>query len=188
MSDISAQVARDLAKELVLAEEQIATLQSDLAAARAERSAAYNEAHSLAVVMHRRYFYHNLRWEPLDTTAGIISQIDNMFAGLGADHDRTLTDLAAAREELARAREALIAAWKTLEYTDMAVGGELPIAENLRKKVRDRLTVEAESRYAREIAKVCTYPDCSCCYDMGVDNKCWQGYAMPVIAHNGEEG
>jgi hypothetical protein len=82
------------------------------------------------------------------------------------------SDLAAAREELARAREALIHQWCDI--------GTLWITPRRR--------VEAEARYAREIAKVCTYPKCNCMFDMGVDNKCWQGHAMPTIAHKGEEG
>jgi len=62
------------------------------------------------------------------------------------------SELAAARAELDRAREALIAAWKTIEYTDMAAGGVLPATQESRKKVRIELAMEAEARYAREIA------------------------------------
>lgn len=75
----------------------ISTLQSDLAAVKAEQDAVFKEAHFLATAIHRKHYHEVTQWKPLDYTAGLISQIDNMAAGLSLD-------LAAAREELARAR------------------------------------------------------------------------------------
>ena len=48
-----------------------------------EAPLAYREALRLAQVMHRRSYLKSApEWQPLDTTAGIISQIDNMHAGV----------------------------------------------------------------------------------------------------------
>jgi hypothetical protein len=45
-------------------------------------SAEYREAVRLAKIMHRRnYAKVAPKWEPLDTTLGVISQLDNMHAG-----------------------------------------------------------------------------------------------------------
>ncbi len=107
----------------------ISTLQSDLAAVKAEQDAVFKEAHFLATAIHRKHYHEVTQWKPLDYTAGLISQIDNMAAGLSLD-------LAAAREELARAREALIKQWElvfTRSYSQNPIG-------------------RAEDRYAREIA------------------------------------
>jgi hypothetical protein len=121
-------------------------------------------------------------------TAGAFTTLQSDLAALKESRDREAVaydklneafldlnlDLAAAREEIARARAELISMWAY--YSPHLYCSD------------EERTLKADARYAREIAKVCTYPDCSCCYDMGVDNKCWQGYAMPVIAHKGEEG
>ena len=106
---------------------EIAALQSDLAAVKAEQDAVFKEAHFLATAIHRKHYHEVTQWKPLDYTAGLISQIDNMAAGLSLD-------LAAAREEIARARAKLIREW-----TGMGWDKEVAIAN-------------ATERYAREIA------------------------------------
>ena len=118
-----------LGKDLRIAamQEEIAILQSDLAAVKAEQDAVFKEAHFLATAIHRKHYHEVTQWKPLDYTAGLISQIDNMAAGLSLD-------LAAAREEIARARAKLIREW-----TGMGWDKEVAIAN-------------ATERYAREIA------------------------------------
>ena len=108
----------------------IATLQSDLAAVKAEQDAVFKEAPFLATAIHRKHYHEVTQWKPLDYTAGLISQIDNMAAGLSLD-------LAAARAELERAREALIDIWA--RHPNFPLNGKTP-------------REQAEAHYAREVA------------------------------------
>jgi hypothetical protein len=41
-----------------------------------------SELKSLSEVIHRRYYSHVSHWRPLDDPRGVLSQIDNMTAGL----------------------------------------------------------------------------------------------------------
>lgn len=70
----------------------------------AERDAAMREALFLATTLHSRHYSEVTQWEPLDYPAGVISQIDNMVAGI-----------------VARAEAALPAAYR-LGYTDAKKG------------------------------------------------------------------
>jgi hypothetical protein len=59
-----------------------------------ENASAHREALQLAKALHRRRYRHVLQWEPTDTAAGIVSQIDNMTAGLGERLDAAESRLA----------------------------------------------------------------------------------------------
>ena len=50
----------------------------------AERDETMREALSLARSLHKTHYSDVTQWEPLDYPAGIISQIDNMVAGIVA--------------------------------------------------------------------------------------------------------
>jgi hypothetical protein len=84
-------VALNAANNLRQAIEQAERQQDDL---------AYREAVSLAKAIFKKHFAHEehyasgrIVWEPLDTTAGVISQIDNMTCQLVAPPQRQpLTD------------------------------------------------------------------------------------------------
>jgi hypothetical protein len=69
-----------------------------------EAGAAMREALNLARALHRRWYSHVPQWEPLDTVAGIISQIDNMTAGLGERLDAAEVELAAMRSAALRGK------------------------------------------------------------------------------------
>jgi len=43
---------------------------------------AYREARQLAEFLHAKHYAHVKQWKPLEDTRGVISQIDNMIAGL----------------------------------------------------------------------------------------------------------
>lgn len=63
------------------------------------------EARSVAVaIWRRRYSKEAPNWTPLDTTAGVVSQIDNMAAGLMNDLSRVEAENAALRQEIAALR------------------------------------------------------------------------------------
>ena len=49
---------------------------------------ALNYARSLAVALHRKHFSHVENWKPLDDVVGLLTQIDNMTAGLSAVSER----------------------------------------------------------------------------------------------------
>ena len=65
----------------------IGALYKDIATIKAENAAAMNEASTLALAIHRRYYLkESPNFELCDSVAGIISQIDNMAAGLLNDN------------------------------------------------------------------------------------------------------
>ena len=48
-----------------------------------EKQLEFNEVKRIAIYLWEKYYKDTaLNWEPLDTTLGILSQIDNMIAGL----------------------------------------------------------------------------------------------------------
>lgn len=47
-----------------------------------QREILLSELKSMSETIHRRYFSHVKHWRPLDDPRGILSQIDNMTAGL----------------------------------------------------------------------------------------------------------
>ena len=48
---------------------------------------AYKEAYDLALAMERDFYHEPPKLELLDTTAGVLSQIDNMYAGIRSKHE-----------------------------------------------------------------------------------------------------
>ena len=80
--------SRDI--EQVKGQEAIAALSEALAQPAAQPTEpAYTEAVSLATALFKKHFAHEehyvsgrIVWAPCDTTAGVISQIDNMVSGL----------------------------------------------------------------------------------------------------------
>jgi len=82
---------------------QITELVSAVESLTAEKEAAVNEAKSLAVCMWRSWYKDDSpNWEPLDTAVGMISQINNMVAGLRDKLEAAESSLAQAREEIER--------------------------------------------------------------------------------------
>jgi len=68
-------------------EDNLAGLQAKVTELEAENAAAMNEASTLALAIHRRYYLkESPNFELCDSVAGIISQIDNMAAGLLNDN------------------------------------------------------------------------------------------------------
>lgn len=52
---------------------------------------SHREAHELAIAMHRNYYMETApHWEPLPEVPGLISQIDNMYAGVRGKHEEAL--------------------------------------------------------------------------------------------------
>jgi len=52
---------------------------------------SHREAHDLAIAMHRNYYMETApHWEPLPEVPGLISQIDNMYAGVRGKHEEAL--------------------------------------------------------------------------------------------------
>lgn len=81
-------------------DEQISSLQAIVEGLTKERDEALREATNLATWMHRNYYSDVTQWRPLNDPAGVISQIDNMVAGL---RDR----LQAAEAQVGKLTEAL---------------------------------------------------------------------------------
>jgi len=73
--------------------------QKELAQVRAERDEAKHEAESLAYGIYRRNYVTSAPdWKPLKTTTGILSQISNMVAGIQAECDAAIAQVANLRE------------------------------------------------------------------------------------------
>lgn len=83
---------------------QQAAAEARAEAAEAERDAAMTEALSLAKTLHANHYSDVPQWEPFDYPAGVISQIDNMVAGIiesaKAERDALQAKLALAVEAL----------------------------------------------------------------------------------------
>lgn len=77
---------------------------------KAERDAAMAEALSLAKSLHATHYSDVHQWEPLDYPAGVISQIDNMVAGI---IERAKAERDALQAKLALAVEALTPSGET---------------------------------------------------------------------------
>jgi len=73
----------------------------------AERDAAMREALSLAHILHKNHYSDVTQWVPLDDPAGVITQIDNMVAGIVSERDALLAERDKLEAENARLREAL---------------------------------------------------------------------------------
>lgn len=73
-----------------------------IASMKAERAEALREAKQLAEALHRRHYFHVKHWKPLDTTAAIISQIDNMTAGIGSNLEAREAEITRYRSELTK--------------------------------------------------------------------------------------
>ena len=48
------------------------------------RDEAFNYAKNLAESLHRKHWSHVTNWKPLDTTVGLLTQIDNIVCGLSS--------------------------------------------------------------------------------------------------------
>lgn len=70
--------------QLAASGQRIEELKAKLAEVKAERDAAMREALALATTLHRNHYSDVPQWEPLKYPAGVISQIDNMVAGIVA--------------------------------------------------------------------------------------------------------
>lgn len=76
---------------------------------------SFDEVRALCSHLWARHYRDEVpNWLPLDTLPGVISQLDNMTAGVSNDIDemtakfkKAITDLAAAREEVAVLRDAV---------------------------------------------------------------------------------
>ncbi len=91
-----------------------------------EDAAAFREAKSLAEALFRIHYAHEpeyaagwIKWEPLDTTAGIITQIDNMVSGLvrPTSLHHAAPDLLAALEDaidLFDQDDSIVARWRAV--------------------------------------------------------------------------
>jgi hypothetical protein len=71
---------------------------ADLEALREERDDAQREAVELASFMAKKFHPDVPQWRPLDYPAGVISQIDNMVAGLTADFAAAQAQIEALRD------------------------------------------------------------------------------------------
>jgi len=75
--------------------------QQEIESLRSELSDAKQEASTLAVALHRRHYKEESpQWELLDTVPGIISQIDNMTAGMSETIETLRSELAAEKAKL----------------------------------------------------------------------------------------
>jgi hypothetical protein len=72
-----------------------------------ERDAATREATQLAVWLHRNFYADVTQWRPLGDPAGVISQIDNMVAGIAEKLRTAEADASALRAKLDREADAL---------------------------------------------------------------------------------
>jgi len=59
-------------------------LSARIAELEAERDEAMRQGLYLAKYLHQKHYIEVTNWEPLDDPAGVISQIDNMIAGMSA--------------------------------------------------------------------------------------------------------
>lgn len=79
-----------------------------LRAEREKRERAYDEARGLAETIHkRRYLRSAPQWEPLDDLVGVLTQVDNMAAGLLADAEKAEAENRRQAQEIERLRIAL---------------------------------------------------------------------------------
>ena len=98
-ADCSVDFLQEIPKEVRLVRER---LQRERDEARGQLSAAKREAEYLATSIHRSE-YSNVapNWGLCDSVAGVISQIDNMYAGVRAQRDEAREKLKAQRAETA---------------------------------------------------------------------------------------
>lgn len=82
-------------------------LQAERAALRVERDAAMQEASELATSIWRAEFQQVSPMTLCDTPAGVISQIDNMYAAIRSQRDAALQEAAKAKAMLEGFRSAL---------------------------------------------------------------------------------
>lgn len=106
--EVSEMALQDVAEIRALAPEDAI---AEVARIRAERDDAQREAVELATFMARTFHPDVPQWRPLDYPAGVISQIDNMVAGLAAE-------LAAAQEREARLADAAMPFLKNAVLAD----------------------------------------------------------------------
>jgi hypothetical protein len=85
-----------------------ATTKEQLNAMQRERDEGMQEALRLAECIYRtKYAKEAPNWKPLDTIGGVISQIDNMFAGIRQQRDTARAEIATLNEQLRYVTEQL---------------------------------------------------------------------------------
>lgn len=72
-----------------------------------ELALATREALTLAKSLHAEHYFHVSQWEPLDDIRGLISQVDNMAAGLSVDLVEARARIAALEDAVRVKDEAL---------------------------------------------------------------------------------
>ena len=90
----------------------IKDLQKQVAAMEAENTDSKREAESLAMALWRRHYREiSPDFELCDSTAGVITQIDNMSAGLSAKAEKLEAQVAALEAENTRLNAVLDSIW-----------------------------------------------------------------------------
>lgn len=123
-----------------------------------ELEQAKREATRLAEIIWRAEYKDDAPdWKPLDSVAGVISQIDNMFAGIRQQRDTLRWELARLREEnerLTRERDLYLGViqyvCKTLECVDCGAAPPQELARRAAKRIATLERQAEEMRYLLE--------------------------------------
>lgn len=110
-----------------------------------ELEAAHREAHALAVSLHKQHFAAVGHWEPLKEAAGLITQIDNMCAGLRSMKDDAVWAANQAQNAVAELNQRLI------ERQESFQAQLIRIEDGWREKLRESLAQVLALREALEM-------------------------------------
>lgn len=136
-------VSPDFARTL---ESETQALGAENARLKDEADKAKREAVRLAVGIWRAEFQADApNWQPLDYVAGIISQIDNMYAGVRGQRDEARFERNQLRTTIAALEEKLAAANKHAEYWE--TGQSSLDMETLKKDLLEAQTTLAEQKH-----------------------------------------
>jgi chromosome segregation ATPase len=124
---------------------QLKASRSQLAACEDQRDEAKREAVRLATAIWKTEYQDEApEWKPLDSVAGVISQIDNMYAGIRGQRDTLREQLREAKNALAETVENLDIAEEKIITTDKDF--ELVAAERDTAKEHLRIATEAQTK------------------------------------------
>lgn len=106
---------------------------------KADLDTAHKEALSIAVALHKRHYFDVKQWEPLPDVAGLLSQIDNMTAGLLNDYSAK-----------AKALDAVHGLVDAVVESKNAICASPVLSDDLRGLPVLRKTIDALSAYRRK--------------------------------------
>lgn len=95
-------ISEEIEREADASEEKIRELEAELDNAEAALGKAHIEANALALSIYRKEYADKAPdWHPLDDVGGLISQIDNMYAGVRQQRDEARSENAKLRKAVA---------------------------------------------------------------------------------------